>query len=852
MGKVHTNRAGTNNADSQWTDEDSSASIEEFCNPNENTVMNGNKFDKALIEFYMKNVIKRLKRKIMATKIRDPSTPYHQPKKARIENAETTVSTRYSGKLFSLVIRGLTPKQISVIEEYGMDCMLKFVKTDVPLRFVKWIASVFDTNASEIQLTKKFIPVTKQTIHNILDLPIGGIELVLDCEAGHEFLLSHFHVTSIPNVNFFTNKLISGEDLSDEDIFICFMSVCFTSFLCPNSSVLPSTQYFHIFKDCKHVRRYDLSKFVYDWLVSSTRSFKQEVKKKSKRTITFGGCHYVLAVSYLVSVEFGLNSLLDEYPRMLVWKGNRIRQYSDMDKNVSNSFGKRPLKRLVPALVYQVDRSFGKDSCTKFPKAFSSPYNFNGKIKSMFSSFLTEQVIEDIVHAVLTNNIGKPKDFESWSQSLVCDVLNCLHNPQHVNERTISNNSIGNLFQFKFPQGIQKSTTITGNNNVTYVGKINGEELPVPNERVNENSPKKPITSTKSDMGSHTHAHTTNEGNGCVVNDNVSVQEEVTERSKELSETMHPTDKVPSPIVHVRLSEIFSEHVTTKSVSPEVQITREFNFNQKYEALSKQTDQAYNKLKSITSTATNGHTAYKSNQCDKNLFKHSASHTEEHAYIPSSTNIHQNIVPRRYVAPSKRYTDPFVPFDNNTTRFPVLPSERRYYSAICHLGKIPGKKSEEGIRYEKAYCSWESLATLEPYGHIDNYLILCYCRKLFHDKHPSVSKKHFFFPYVGETVLRYNGNNGDIVQSAFEGANSAFRLWRSDQVQFPIVIGSHWFLFSVCLKAKVFAFCDSLYDEGDAFHNAIREPLVSSIFQHLYSNFTTLLLFFKLNTFLFV
>jgi hypothetical protein len=219
-----------------------------------------------------------------------------QPKKARINNAETIVSTRYSGKLFSSVIRGLTPKQIS-IEGYGMDCMLKFVKTEVPIRFVKWIASVFDTNASEIQLTKKFIPVTKQTIHNILDLPIGGIELVPDCEAGREFLLSHFHVTSIPNVNFFANKLISGEDLSDEDIFICFMSVCFTSFLCPNSSVLPSTQYFHIFKDCKNIRRYDLSKFVYDWLVSSIRSFKQAVKKKSKCTITFGGCHYALAVS---------------------------------------------------------------------------------------------------------------------------------------------------------------------------------------------------------------------------------------------------------------------------------------------------------------------------------------------------------------------------------------------------------------------------------------------------------------------------------------------------------------------------------------------------------------------------
>jgi hypothetical protein len=216
-----------------------------------------------------------------------------------METADRKVCTRYSGKLFSTVIKALTDKQVYVIKLYGMECMLKFEKTDVPLRFVKWIASVFDTNSSEIQLTKKFIPVNKQTIHNILDLPIGGIELVPDCEAHREFLLSHFKVTSIPNVNFFANKLISGEELSDEDIFICFMSVCFTRFLCPNSSLLPSTQYFHIFKDCKSFPRYDMSKFVYDWLITSIRSFKLATKKLSKCTITFGGCHYALAMSVL-------------------------------------------------------------------------------------------------------------------------------------------------------------------------------------------------------------------------------------------------------------------------------------------------------------------------------------------------------------------------------------------------------------------------------------------------------------------------------------------------------------------------------------------------------------------------
>ncbi|KAM0931916.1 hypothetical protein ACQ4PT_000013 [Festuca glaucescens] len=785
MGKLHTNFASRDIEEDDLSEDDLSEDNEEsFCNPVSKDNVRDSNFDKALIEFYMKNVSSSLK--------------HAHSKKSRMENADSKVCTRYSGKLFSTVIKALTPKQISVIKLYGMECMLKFVKTDVPLRFVKWIASVFDTNSSEIQLTKKFIPVNKQTIHNILDLPIGGIELVPDCEAGREFLLSHFKVTSIPNVNFFANKLISGEELSDEDIFICFMSVCFTSFLCPNSSLLPSTQYFHIFKDCKSFARYDLSKFVYDWLITSIRSFKLATKKLSKRTITFGGCHYALAVSYLDSVEFGLNSLPDEYPRILVWKGNRIRQYSEMDKNSSNSFGKRPLKRLVPASVYQV--------------------------------------IDDIVQIIHTNNIGKPKDFKAWSHSLVCDVLSCLQNSQHAPEPSCSNNSIGNLFQFKFPHGMQNNHLTTrnlkpaNNNDNDKATEVRNEGIQEPNKQHNifetadipdldsdipetEGISKPPmVDSFQANNGKPVPI--LNEGNGCVVDVNVPVQPDV-------------DTKVLSPIVPIRLSDVFNQQVSRNdfvdlvSVSPEVKIIGECNFKAKYEAMSKETEEAYNKLKKIATTPIGEHNNYISNHSDNNIFKHSASNS-----IPSSSRSQQNIVPRRYVAPCKRYTDPFVPFVTNASCFPCLPSERRYYSAICTIGKDSKMQSDEAVRYEKAYCSFQSLATLEPYGHIDNYLILCYYRKLFHDKHPSISKKHFFFPYVGETILRYNGNNGDIVQTAFEGANSAFRLWRSDQMQFPIVIANHWFLFAVCLKAKVFAFCDSLYDEGDPFHNAIREPLV--------------------------
>lgn len=48
-----------------------------------------------------------------------------------------------------------------------MECLLNFVRTEVPLRLVKWLATRFDVSASEFQLKKKFIPITKYDIHDI-------------------------------------------------------------------------------------------------------------------------------------------------------------------------------------------------------------------------------------------------------------------------------------------------------------------------------------------------------------------------------------------------------------------------------------------------------------------------------------------------------------------------------------------------------------------------------------------------------------------------------------------------------------------------------------------------------------
>ena len=90
--------------------------------------------------------------------------------------------------------------------------MLKFGKTKVPLRFVKWIPRKFDTHTSEIQVTKDFIPATKEIIHNILELPIGGPELVPDSYADRSFIFSHFNVTCIPEVSLFWEQTQRGRN----------------------------------------------------------------------------------------------------------------------------------------------------------------------------------------------------------------------------------------------------------------------------------------------------------------------------------------------------------------------------------------------------------------------------------------------------------------------------------------------------------------------------------------------------------------------------------------------------------------------------------------------------------------
>jgi hypothetical protein len=86
---------------------------------------------------------------------------------------------------------------------------------------------------------------------------MGAKPIPSDYSAGKTVVLTKFGKEHLPQVTFFANKIIKQAEMSDEDVFICFMIVALSSFLCSNTSLVPSPKYFGVFEDIDNARDYD-------------------------------------------------------------------------------------------------------------------------------------------------------------------------------------------------------------------------------------------------------------------------------------------------------------------------------------------------------------------------------------------------------------------------------------------------------------------------------------------------------------------------------------------------------------------------------------------------------------------
>ncbi|XBI95705.1 hypothetical protein VPH35_032111 [Triticum aestivum] len=836
-------------------------------------------FDKALLKFYLNQKVKCLKGKLSSASRRN----VRQKRSSDFPNC--TTFTRYSGKFFSGVVAGMSPRYQNVIQTYGMGCLLNFVRTEVPLRLVKWLASRFDIPSSEFQFKRKFIPVTKYDIHDILDLTVDGEPLVCDPDSGRDFILSHFNVSNIPPVSFFTNKLKSTEvELSDEEIFICF---ALSSFLCPNSSLSPSPKYLHILRDCSSMCNYDLARFVYEWLLSSIKKFKDCTKVASKRSMTFDGCHYAFAVCYLDQLNFGLHSVPDIKPRILAWRGNKVKKFSELDRNNSRSYGKRPLKRLCPPINPQ--QSIEKSSASKdgdVPPCSDMLFEMNVQ-KSLGARFGFEaaQVVIDLVQS---RNKDKPKLFVEWSHSLVIDVLECLSlstlNAKFVLAPKVSSS--------EGAKSVSIRSFIAERTCETVVEKLSPQlqqEIPI----LNEASPIVPVVASVG--GFHNPVVLSSSSPAPKVCDEGMVNEANVESAipvAHLSSTKNPSHssglspsmmqcEIPavgsslkpsaglikkcepkvddngfqrpsfaqlnrtlgvqwygdvsnalSPLVPIRLSRHFhnayvverfmnsldprndedciemaalpnsevtksthcSSHPTNegKELQDDIEIVGTSSFAARCQHLSRSNDVAYNMLKNFRAPQSTSFNPKKQQAISSPeveiLSSGSAARPPSATLVPKAhaqssivpSGSSRGHVPRRMVVPGRYTSDPYVAQGN---KFPVSNQEGVTTLQWCKYECMKlGASMFEAIRYDRAYCSYRNLATLKSKEDVDNVLILCVCHYLFKQSHPSASKKHFFFSYIGETIL--SGANVEIVANAFHGAHSLFAMRRSNLLFF--------------------------------------------------------------------
>nr|CAH66455.1 OSIGBa0145N07.11 [Oryza sativa] len=913
--------------DSDSSSEDSEYCIESDDNDVENVVfegLNGAKLDKLLCKMN-KKIIQDLKRKFS-------SSSSHLHKKTKGKKQKQIVKndysfTRFSVKYFCEVLSSLSEHQKKKIASYGFGSLLLFDSHAVPNKFASWIASKVDVTTSEIILRDKIIPVTKHSVHAVLDLPIGGLEFGRDRERGKQFILSKFGQLSIPSVKYFGDQFIQKKVMSDEDVIISFLIVALACFLCPNSSLTPSTKYLTIFEDVDSLRSYDWSKFVYDWLMYSVKKFK---KRKS-----LGGCFYLWAVQYLDCVDFGERYIDQSIPRIAVWKKGMITTFSDLDKIDENTFGLRHVKDFSTTCYYKYTHSHS-DSISFRDKLESAignalPDVLKDKICDMVVPYCSKnhisdsQPFQDIVISVflmiaqsntmdyvqadneLVDGFGVDNQVENDSHARIAGVhtgtpTNTIDNQADFDNNTTSKSNGKDCSSLERIAHLYGSVANADHQNISL------NNVTVQHIATNQNGGNFAVSNFAQQstrvLSSHNHAKLTSgdcqnlrsrgiglDTNllspdvGYPSNHNTAVNESL--KSSFVSAAAVNAVKIVANKFKSRLSQ-FNNHDNTGHIFDEprprfklfdsddelynsgkeneefradttsqdfasfqsiddspVQITpMNWSHNMQVDKSTFQKNQNVNKrtLQDLTNSpdviflreskfpeqckklCVKTEVLYNSNN---NMSIGSRDSSSSGGKLPAHG-------PRRIIIPGRYASDPYVP---QRPRFAVSDEDNRYFVAICCLANSSKWKSYEAVDIDNVKIKFYSFGhSMKRGGFISPYVISAFCRIMFHNNHPSKSKKNYFFPSIGEQLISQPISNDNLshfekVKNSFDGAAKARKLHLCDMLFFPIQFNQHWFLFIVDIKDRLLVFLDSLHTEGDEYF----EP----IFSLLLNNFQT-------------
>ena len=208
--------------------------------------------------------------------------------------------SRFYSKYFGEIIAQLDDRKKDIVRDRGFGILLQYDGCSAPKGFIQWISDQLDLNCSDFLVGGKIIPLSTLSAHLFLGLPMEGEDIrQAYSESTKSQFLSAIKESSLPLIKTFGQKLLR-DTLCDDDVFWYFMVVALSTFLCANSSTLPSPFYLPPLIDVskERVMGWNWSKLVYDWIFSSISNYKK------KRRSTIGGCRYFLAVCLFFLAAF--------------------------------------------------------------------------------------------------------------------------------------------------------------------------------------------------------------------------------------------------------------------------------------------------------------------------------------------------------------------------------------------------------------------------------------------------------------------------------------------------------------------------------------------------------------------
>lgn len=236
--------------------------------------------------------------------------------------------------------------------------------------------------------------------------------------------------------------------------------------------------------------------------------------------------------------------------------------------------------------------------------------------------------------------------------------------------------------------------------------------------------------------------------------------------------------------------------------SPEVRVLRDKVFKQTCNRMSNNTDKIYNTTLSLGNAS-----CYEGKE---------------------------NVRPQRVIQRSKFLTSPY---DTNQ-KVTVLPIHQRVWESITTLCDDPQHNATLAINIDDVKVTMVQLGTsMKLNGKVEAWVINAFCRKLFKDKHPRVSSKHYFFNTVSEYFLgKWKNEEGRLyfkkrAVDSFIGASKARPLNETDRLFFPSVQSDHWFVFLVDMKGRNFIFLDSVFGEDSTYHKYIWKVMIPNFIE---------------------